>query len=665
MTSPRDIAEALLAQQTESSCWDRLELGREESSAYLLVKVGGVWQWMTPQEVVEAFKLRELRISKAAADPLRYPWEHDMWRRIDLAMARKRLELPGQVLELLVTGGQRPGKTEGSTRRLVANYLYTKDAWCWGLHETDITSRTIQQVRVERFLPPEMRPEDGKMKASKSVKFKFTAGTGFTGGMFHIKWRVRDEKGVEFDGGGEFNFRFYKQDESTFQGSELTCVASDELIPLSLAKIVAQRLSTRASETARPEFLARIRHAVEILERGETLDGWSYAMGRENRLPLLAAIYHGVHIISFTPAEGWSPTISYFLQGARKYDFEVSPDLAARPEVRDPRVPRFAQPLDPSKLVAYLFTSDNRAKPAYVGLSAKLKTAPENQVRIFLHGDVDKDWQSTYHMWDEARHVKPWSAVPSEGTVYEIIDPAGSKPWVIMHIMCDAAGRHWVLQEWPCKTIPIDGQVPGAWAVVSEGDKRNGDAGPGQRMRLTYTRADYLKLIWDLRARLAKNLRALHGRNLRVDMEKHRLTWGESSVGKEREYVIPAETYMDSRFAGARTEIKGISRTMLEAMLEEENAVPMRAAPGDSLLEGDQFVQQALSAELLGLPGLMVVEECRNTRFTLATYSLPEYRERTAAKDEACKDFRDPIAYYLLSNPEHTGSVQRVSYVNG
>jgi hypothetical protein len=35
------------------------------------------------------------------------------------------------------------------------------------------------------------------------------------------------------------------------------------------------------------------------------------------------------------------------------------------------------------------------------------------------------------------------------------------------------------------------------------------------------------------------------------------------------------------------------------------------------------------------------------------TYTLPPYRETTSAKDEACKDFRDPIAYYLLSGPRY------------
>lgn len=565
-----------------------------------------------------------------------------MWRRIDLAMARKRLEHPGKVLQLLVTGGKRPGKTEGITRRVLANFLYTPESWVWALHETDVTSRTIQQKRVEKFLPMELKPESGKLKKDKVTKFTYTAGTGFTGAMFHLKWLCRDENGAEFEGGGEFDFRFYKQEESTFQGSELTAATSDELIPLNLAKTVVDRLATRAADTARPAFLSRIRHAVELLERGEELP-----------VALLGAIYHSVHGISFTPAEGWTATVSHFLSGAEKQEMEVSPDLIHKPGVSDPSVPRFAQPPDPTKLVAYLFTSDNLVKPAYPALRETYKNATEREVRISLHGDVDKDWQSTFHAFGP-RHVKTFGDVPNEGTVYEVIDPAGAKPWVICHFMVDVAGRHWQLQEWPCPCIPIEGRMPGAWAIVSESEKRNGDAGPGQKLRLDFTRADWVRLIWQLRARLFVKLTAVHGDHLKVRFERRSVEWKEKPLWsmKEAGFVIPEVTLMDSRYAQVRTETRGMSTTLLEAMMDEENGVPMDPAPGDPIHEGNQFIQQALAADILGLPGLMVLDECENTLFMFATYCLPEFKEDTKANDEACKDFRDPWAYYLLSEPE-------------
>jgi hypothetical protein len=644
-----------LAKQTEHPCWAKVVVLWEQpyDQSAVWVKLGETIQQKTPREVLEAVEAREQRIKLAESDPLRFPWEHDMWRRIDLEMARKRLAHPGKVLELLVTGGIRPGKTEGTHRRGALSFLYTPDSWAWGLHQTDITSRTIQQKRIARFLPVELSPDSGKMKKDKNTKYTFTAGTGFTGAMFHLKWNCRDENGNVFEGGGEFDFRFYKQDEDTFQGSELTVAMSDELIPLNLTKIVADRLSTRAADTAKPAFLARIRRAVEMLERGESLPP-----------PLLAAIYHSVHLISFTPAEGWSATVSHFLNDAVKYDWEISPDLKARPEVKDPRVPRFAQPTDPTKLVAYLFTSDNIIKPAYHAVRSKLEGASEAEIRIKLHGDVDRDWMAQFHgfaggiitagKWQPGGNVRTWKDTPCDGTVTQVIDPAGVKPWVISDFMADVAGRKWQLQEWPCPSIPIDGAMPGAWAVTSETEKRNGDAGPAQKLRLKYTRAHWTRLIWMQRMRMASKLRAVHGDKLRVPVQRKKIEWKDfPGWTLEGEFVMPEMTLMDSRYAKLPTESMGFSTTLMEAMMDEENGVPMEQAPGDSIHEGDQFIQQAIAQDILGLPGLIVLEECENTRFMMATYTLPEHREDTKAADEACKDFRDPWAYYLLSEPSH------------
>lgn len=649
----RRMLEEDLRKQTAHGGWAPLRVIWEagyDITQVLVEAQPGVREWMSPKRVVEMMAVREGRIKRSEEEPLYFAWECEMWRRIDLAMARKRLAHPGKVIELLATGGIRSGKTEGCTRRGMANFLYTPDSWVWGLHETEVTSRTIQQARVERFLPKALNPSSGKMKKDKNTKFTYTAGTGFTGQMFIVDWECQDETGRKFKGGGEWDFRFYGQAENTFHGSELTCALSDELLPMWLAKTVRERLSTRAADTARPEFLARIEQAVKMLERGEELP-----------VPLLGAIYHSVHLISFTPKEGWSPTVNHFLTNAEKREWEESPDLALLEGVTSTRVPRFAQPVEPTKLVAYLFTSDNRVKPAYEAVREGLRT--EAEVRVTLHGDVDKDWQSRFSGFDVARHRCGWRHAPSDGTVTEVIDPASAKPWVINHFIVDGAGRHQQLQEWPCPKIEVEGRLPGMWAVVSEGENRNGDAGPAQKLRLHFTRSHWTWLIWSQRMRLAQKLRAVHGDRLRVRVEKKKLTWKSGLPELEGEFVIPEMTLMDSRFAQVRVESGGASYTLLEAMMAEENGVPMLPAPGDPIHEGDEFIAQELAAVRIEEPGLRVNEECENTLFTLGTYTVPEHRDTTRKQDEACKDFRDPLAYYLLSGPEHVLASQRVSYV--
>jgi len=254
---------------------------------------------------------------------------------------------------------------------------------------------------------------------------------------------------------------------SSFQGFELTSAWPDELVPLPHVKALVERLATRAADTSQSKFLARIKNAVELLEKGK-------------RLPtaLLGALYHSVLVVSFTPKEGWNETVGYFLNGAVKSDFEISPDLVNKPGVKDPRVPRFAQPPDPTKLVGYIFTSDNIRRPAYPAVRASLLDASEYETRITLHGDVDRDWTTLFGGYDEAKHVKTWADVPRDGTLYELCDPAASKPRFFDWILVDVVGRIWVLQEWPCPRIPIDGiGLPGMWAVPSQGKNINGDKG--------------------------------------------------------------------------------------------------------------------------------------------------------------------------------------------
>jgi hypothetical protein len=614
----------------------------------LCVRTGPLIERLSPKELTLRISQREQLLANEKSDPLRWICEPDMWRRIDLEMVKKRLAHPGEVLELLVTGGQRPGKTEGCTRRFMANLLYTPDAWGWALHQTDITSRTIQQKRVMKFLPPELNPEGGKMRRDKNTKFTFTAGTGFTGAMFIVQWDCQDETGRKFIGGGECDFRFYKQDLDTFQGSELTCATSDELIPLPIAKTVVQRSSTRAFDTGRPEFLARMHHAKALLEAGRPLP-----------IALLGAIYHSVHIISFTPADGWTATVNYFMNNAVKYGWEISPDLLHRPGVQDPRVPRFAQPADDTKLVAYLFTSDNVIKPAYPALSKKYANASERDVRIYLHGDVDKDWTTTFTNYKPSKHLIDWKDISRTGTIFEVCDPAGAKPYSISWFLCDSLGRHTVVQEWPCESWEIEGHgFPGPWAVPTESDHLNGDKGPAQMLRLEWSRAHYMRLLWQGRRRIFQKMKET-GPEWQGRFEEGTKTWaGQPSWDIEGPFVHVEWSKMDSRYAGTKTQAQNKAVvTVLEAYNQEENAIVWGPSPGVGIDEGNQLIQEALATEIEGLPQFMVNRECTNMAFTLATFVATHARN-----DEACKEKRDEAAYYLLSGPEDTENVELVSY---
>lgn len=650
----REHLEAALARQVQHPVHPRVEVmwGEPYDVTECSIRVGGFIERVPPEMVVKRVGQRNRMIEAERRDPLRNACEPDIWRQTDLAMCKKRLENPGLVLELLVTGGIRSGKTEGATRRINASFFYTPHSWCVGLHETDITSRSIQQVRVHKFVPPELDSSSGKHKKDKRTKFSYNEATGFTGNEFNIYWDCWDEEERQMECGGRFEFRFYKQDLSTLQGMELTCATSDELVPINIVKTIRERLATRAADTAKPEFLARIRRAKDMLERGEPLP-----------VALLGAIYHSVHLITFTPKEGWSPTVSSFMHGAHPYGWMESDLLKDTPGAKSTRVPRFKQPKDRARLVVYLHTADNAMRPAWAAVRALLLGKLEEEIRVTAYGDVDKDWKNTFGNYDDVRNVRKWKDWPSDATVYEICDPAGSKPWVLQWIMVDPARRRWITQEWPCPKWEIEGHgLPGDWAVPSENDKHNGDAGPAQKLRLFWSRARYTRLVWEGRKRILSKLKE-NGVEWKGRWVARELVWkGRDEWRLEGPFVDVEDSWMDSRFAATKTENEDKEVvTLLEAMWEEENAIDFMPAPGDRLVEGDQLIQEALSEDILGLPGLIVNEECENTRFMFLTYSVPEFRDSTKATDEACKDFRDPVAYCELKKPEYVGRIQLTS----
>lgn len=615
------------------------------------MRLGGILEEVSPEVVAKRVAARNRLIEQETRDPLRYACEPEIWRLIDIEMCKKRLANPGLVLELLVTGGIRAGKTEGATRRVNANFFYTPKGWCVGLHETDITSRSIQQSRVNRFLPPELDTGTGKHKKDKRTKFSYSEATGFTGSEFNIYWTCYDELGVQMESGGRYEFRFYKQDLSTLQGLELTCATSDELVPLTIVKTIRERLSTRATDTAKPEFLARIRKALDMLERGEPLP-----------TPLLGAIYHGCHLITFTPKEGWNATINSFLNKAKKYGRVPAPLLENVSGCKDKTVPRFAQPQERWRLVAYLHTSDNVMRSSYEAVAAQLEGKSEQEIRVVAYGDVDKDWQSEFSAaYDSDLHGCDWKDFPRTGTIYEVFDPAGAKPWAMGWYLVDELDRIWMLQEWPCESIPVNDSLPGPWAVDSVADRLNGDEGSAYKLRLAWSISRWNLQIWEGRVRILAML-AKSGEAWRGETVKHKLVLPNGQPAEEQSFLCVERSIIDSRFAGTRIDSPkgGEQVTVLDRMFDDANPILCEPAQGVMMDEGNMLIADKLSARVLGdQVALRINRECTNTHYMLLNYTLPVFRETTQRKDEACKEWRDLLAYLLLARPEYIDPTPR------
>lgn len=677
----RAALEPELAAEVEHPVYHRTLVDWDGSASLdrLRVNVGSGWMEQPLPWLVEAKNWRlELvgngnkNLGLEKIDPLTHAWECPTWRLTDLRMARKRLEHPGVVLELLVTGGIRSGKTFGCTRRVMANFCYTEDAKIWVLDETEITSKRWHQKEVEHFLPADLKPDSGKAKKDKTTQFSYNEGTGFTGNMFNIHWRSQNEAGVELNGGGMWEHRFYGADIGTLQGAELTCANSDELVPKAICDSVRERLLSRAQESARPDFLARIRQAIAILESGGKLP-----------VPLLGAIYHGVHFISFTPKEGYSSTVADFMDGALTVDItdtkilpdgvglhRLPPDFVEKWQLKGQTgepvellpgktVPRFKQPKKPTRLIAYFHTYDNPFKGNWPGMVADCVGKTEDEIRILAYGDVSKNWSTQFgSLFRDEHHVlTDRAAIPRSGTFRLIIDPARVRPWACSVELTTVDKRSIVVREWPQEGSSIPGfGDPGAWAVVSRTGKKNGDRGPAQELAMKWTTAQYNRELWRLRMEIGAWW-------LPGTTPKQVLEWKDRPDWRLEGCPIPVyETILDCRFARQAIGGKDLFEEMEECENPQTNLIP---SAGADLEDGDQLIIDALgsynAAAPLGpmnCPRLQFWHECHGMFFMLRNFSLDPFRENTKATDEACKDFRDLLAMARLNGPTHVDAAK-------
>jgi hypothetical protein len=628
------LAAQLVAQQTPCPVVPEITVGE-------LVGV-------SPELALAIYNGREEVIANMDEYPLECCWvPRDWWVFLHL-LCQRRLRFPGAVLELYVSGGIRSGKSFVCAMLIVAHLIYTRNANVFCLSRTDNTSQKLQQKPIEGFMLEEfMGGEKGAIKQTRNQKLKFSAGK-FTDNKLARFIMVADENGKPFKGGGEMEFRFFSQEVESYRGYALTCVWSDEAVPINHVEAIYDRIVSRAVDTVRPEHRQRMAALEPMLA---ALAAGTPGAPRPHPAQL-GALMHGVHLISYTPEEGYTPTVRRYMAGARKPEefMVVAPELDGKPGVTDPRVPRVAFPADETRLVGYLHTAQNKMVDSYTELSRKAMDWDERTIRIKLYGDAEAAEERLYSSFGDV-HLTDWARLPRQGTIYEVVDPGGSKPWVIMWFICDVAGRHWIAQEWPSPGWLVDGYDLGAWAVPSKGDRVNGDAGPAQKTRLAWSRAHYVRQIWEGRKRLVDKMAAT-GAPWEGVMQEGELEWKQGWTLKGK-FALPERSLMDSRFAAAPTESKGVHTTVLEAMYDEEHAIAFDPAAGVSLEEGDCMINAALNDRIMDLPGLLVNAECQNALFMFRTYTLPPFRETTSYKDEACKDFRDPIAYYLLSGPEH------------
>jgi hypothetical protein len=563
------------------------------------------------------------KIEREKADPFRHGYEPPLWKVLDalcglpwidhpedavqaeadparraqmradqawcLKVRRKLLRRDAPAKVLLLQGGNRAGKSEWAASRVVKIMFYYAGEHVWCFHQNERMSIDYQQALIEKYLPVEMKTE--KAIRTKTTYLSYQKQNGFPNKKFTLPNLT------------DCVFNTYEQDKKTIEGGELKVVWPDELVPRSWV--------------------------VELLNRIATRSGWMF--------------------VTFTPKEGYSPTVKMFLDVARttvestafvlpEDGGEARLDLALAGEnpmawleeaetdpagFGDPALQqRRAQPAVPegrrfAKVPRILTIDDNRSAVAYFhcfdnpyGNPAELyalnaKAAAARRKMVF-YGLAEKAVAGLFPKFNPAVHVIAPERIPTGGTAYMICDPCSGRNWALgwARVVNAPAGRTiYFYREWPCpgKYVPGVGDM-GVWA--EPGEKHDGERGPAQAA-LGWGLKRYVQEIARLEGRTdwerVADDDALNGKPFQWDEDdepeaprrarphsNRGLAPLDVARGRQGDAAAAEQIYqriMDSRAAAMPTQTREGSTTLLEQMGDTDLDPPFEPASGGAMSE--------------------------------------------------------------------------------
>jgi phage terminase large subunit-like protein len=454
--------------------------------------------------------------------------------------------------EILVMGGNRSGKTEWAAKEVIKTLYSKPGAVVWCFQTTAPNSIELQQPRIWKYMPPEWR----NARKSQIVNITYSVKGGFT-----------ESKFVTPSGGSICIFRNYAQDPSTIEGGEIDFAWCDELVPLDVLETLRFRLIDRNGKLA----------------------------------------------VTFTPVQGWSPTVADYLSGAKTItdtDAELLPLKNDKGEISGyDKVP--IEQINPKGRPILYFHTQSNPWAGWSRMKKELQSETKEKILCRAYGVPTKAISGRFPLFNPKVHVIRASDVP-QGTRYHWVDPASGKNWAMIWTVHDTSGRIVVYREWPDQTSYIEGiGYAGEWALP-DGKKLDGKPGPAQQ--------DF-----------GFGLGRYKDEILRVEA-------GEEIF----------ERWMDSRYGNARTLGKESPTTLIDEMADL--GMLFTATPGDSIDEGVSMINDALSynpekpVDARNQPKLYISENCKNVIYALQTYTAAD------GKKGATKDFIDLLRYVCLSD---------------
>lgn len=488
---------------------------------------------------------REDMIFKMNDDPYRYGHELDHWLKAD------KLLKGGS--EILCLGGNRSGKTEWAGKRVVQAAMNNPNSIIWCFQTTFENSVQMQQKVIWKYIPKELK----NAKKTKVTNISYSQKRGFSDGK------------VVFPNGSEIVFRNYSQDITTIEGGEIGSMNpmedephifnagfwADELIPQAWLETLRFRLVTRDA----------------------------------------------VGIITFTPIEGYSPTVKEYLNGAITEE-EIVSDLIPKM-----KVPIVQQPKRKDSKIIYFQTKDN-IYGGYERIKKTLEGAHRDDILCRAHGVPVKPMAGKFPKFSHKHNVVKHSEIPfikdkeADVTHYMVIDPSGAKPWFMIWISVTPLDEVYVWAEFPDYSY-------GDWADMSKGTK--GRPGDGAKPN-GYGFQDY--------------------KDRMLEIEDGRVIF---------------ERIIDPRLGATRFQKEECQTTYIDELTNI--GIDTLPAPGYDEDTGLQAINNWLSwddtkpLDLGNKPKLFISDQCENT-----IYAFTEYTGMLG-KDEPTKDPIDCVRYAAVS----------------
>jgi hypothetical protein len=567
----------------------------------------------TPRELLGWLNEREAKIRQRNEEPYKYGYEAPIWHVVDDLLVRghhctlicpvERVpkEMRGRG-EVFISGANRSSKTEFAASRVVRKLVNKDRARAWAFHTTGPTSIAMQQPRIWKYLPAEWRA----IRKHAIADIKYSQKNGFAGIT------------PTFVGpnGSQCWFKNYAQKDDTIEGEELDIAWLDELAPIDTIETVRYRLADRKGD---------------LIITFTPKDGYT---------PTVAMLTEGAKTIVQAPAPLLRSSVAGRADGSAPADREASAGGAGRM----PTVPRVQVGKHPDLHIVYFHLADNPFAPAEEVVKKAMATGRRG-IMERCYGVAEKMAGTRFPTFNERVHVVSRELIQKdlrEGTNYELTDPCSGRNWFSIWVRGLPSGQKLIYRESPSPGQYIQGIGDPGWWAETDAQKHDGKKGDAQRpwgFGMVRNLEELLRLEgWSEKA-------------IEFAIENCDIWEPNKELQGKRPFEEIFERLMDSRFGNAPTVQRNETKTLIDSL--NELGMRFEPAPGEHQQEGIDKIHEMLYYDpekplsIDNRPELLISENCANVIFAFMNWTGLD------GQHGACKDPIDLVRYAALRECEY------------